>query len=348
MEVIQSEALTSNQGRELFWVTLVNDKGSAVRVTNLGCIIQSVIVPDRDGVMRDVTLGFDRVEDYFSEAYLADCPYFGAIVGRYANRISGARYSWGGQVHELSRNDGNNQLHGGGNFSRNPWQIVSTDPAHASVTFRYDSPDGEAGYPGNLRAEVTYRLTNDNELIYQIQAVTDQPTPVNMTNHAYFNLHGDASYIGDHRVGIPASLYFAQAEDLAVTGELLAVQGTPYDFTHPRTVDASWNPETGYDQAFLLNKAPAEWGLMGRAWSSKSGISLDVLSAEPVVQFYTGGFLNGIAGKGGQAYDKFSGFCFETHQHPNSVNIPDFPDTILRPGDTYRQTTVFKFGLEEF
>ncbi|HEY1007951.1 MAG TPA: aldose epimerase family protein [Sphingobacteriaceae bacterium] len=348
MEAIQSEKLISLQGRDLFWVTLRNDHGSTVRLTNLGCIIQSITVPDRDGMMRDVTLGFDDVSDYFSEGYLADCPYFGAIVGRYANRISGARYSWGGRVYRLTANNGSNQLHGGGHFSRQPWEIVSLDPAHAAVTFRYDSPDGEAGYPGNLRTEVTYRLTNENELIYQIQAVTDQPTPVNMTNHAYFNLHGDGTYIGDHRVQIPASLYFKQAEDLTVTGDLLAVQGTPYDFTHPRTVDAGWNAVSGYDQAFLLDKAPSEWGLMGRAWSAKSGISLEVLSAEPVVQFYTGGFLNGLAGKGGLRYEKFSGFCFETHQHPNAVNIPDFPDTVLRPGETYRQSTVFKFGLEEF
>lgn len=345
MEALQSDNLGSYQGHALYWVTLINDNGMTVRVTNLGCIIQSILVPDLQGVLRDVTLGFDRVEDYYDDKYLADCPYFGTIVGRYANRIGGGKFEYQGRVYNLTKNNGENTLHGGGSFSRKVWDIKSLDPSNGAVTFALFSPDGDEGFPGNVHAEVTYRLTNDNALEYVILGKTDRPTPMNMTNHAYFNLHGDGGYAGDHQIQILAAHYFAQHPDLVVTGELLPVEGTPYDFTDPKAMESDWDAETGYDQAFLAKKPASQFGLIARAWSKKTGIRLEVHSSEPVVQFYSGGFLNGISGKGGVVYQKFGGFCFETHQHPNAVNIPQFPDTIVQPGETYSQRTIFKFGV---
>ncbi|HEY0898129.1 MAG TPA: aldose epimerase family protein [Sphingobacteriaceae bacterium] len=347
MQAYQSDKLGSYQGRDLFWITLVNDNGSTVRVTNLGCIIQSILVPDLQGIFRDVTLGFDHVEDYYSERYLSECPYFGTIVGRYANRIGGGKYEYNGEVFNLTKNDGENTLHSAGSFSRKVWDIKSLEPNNAAVTFSLFSPDGDEGFPGNVEAEVTYRLTNDNELEYEIRGVTDQPTPMNMTNHAYFNLHADGGYAGDHLIQIPADNYFAQHPNLVVTGELLPVKDTRYDFTISKAMDHDWDPESGYDQAFLINKPASQWGLIASAWSAKTGISLEVYSSEPAVQFYSGGFLNGISGKDSRIYEKFSGFCFETHHHPNALNIPHFPNTIVQPGETYRQKTIFKFGLEK-
>lgn len=348
VEAVQSEKLTSLRGQDLYWVSLGNDQGMKVQVTNLGCIIQSILVPDREGVLRDVTLGFERVEEYFAPGYLADCPYFGAIVGRYANRVGRAQFEYEGNIYQLSKNNGENQLHGGGSFSHQGWQIKRVDPGNALVTFMLDSPNGDEGYPGNVHVEVTYQLTNNNDLIYHIEGTTDQPTPMNMTNHAYFNLHGDGGYAADHRIQIPAEKYFEQQEDLLVTGRLLPVAGTKYDFNIPRSVDQNWDPASGYDQAFLISKPQSEWGLIAKAYSERSGISLEVYSAEPVVQFYSGGFLDGIAGKAGHTYEKFGGFCFETHQHPNAINIPHFPDTIVKPGEVYTQKTTFKFGNQEF
>ncbi|HEY1024294.1 MAG TPA: aldose epimerase family protein [Sphingobacteriaceae bacterium] len=347
VKAIRSNVIACHQDRDIYWVTLENSKGMKVRVSNYGCIIQSILVPDRNGTLTDVTLGFDRVEDYYSEEYLANNPYFGAVVGRYVNRIGDARYECDGTVYQLSRNDGNNQLHGGGSFSQKVWELNSVDEDGGSVTFTMFSPDGDQGYPGNLRATVIYELTEDNELFYTIKAVTDQFTPVNMTNHTYFNLHGDSSSIGDHILQIPAMNYFEQRNDLVVTGNILPVAGTPYDFNSPKAIGYNWNTESGYDQAFELNKSYGRWGLVGKAYSNKTGISVEAFSEEPVVQLYTGGFLNGLNGKDGLIYGKFSGFCLETHHHPNAVNIPHFPNTILRPGDVYRQRTSFRFGTED-
>lgn len=342
MKATQSDVIATFGGRDIFWITLENEHRARIRITNYGCIIQSIIVPDKYGDPTDITLGFDRVEDYYSDHYLANSPYFGAIVGRYTNRIANAQYEYDGVVFHLSSNDGRHQLHSSGSLSQNVWDIESLEDG--KVTFSYVSPDGDNGFPGNLKTSVIYELTDNNELIYSITAVTDKPTPVNMTNHAYFNLHGDGSFIGDHILEIPAAGYLAQDVDLLPTGQVLPVAGTRYDFNVPKPIAADWDPLTGYDQAFVLQREYGQWGRVASVRSEKTGISLDVFSFEPVVQFYTAGSLNRMRGKNSCIYDKYSGFCLETHHHPNAVNIPAFPDTILRPGDIYQQRTMFRFG----
>ncbi len=339
-------------GAQVEAFTLTNARGVEVKAITYGGIIQSLRVPDRSGRFGDIVLGFDSLD-----GYLKDHPFFGAIIGRYGNRIGKAQFTLNGQTYKLAANNGPNHLHGGvKGFDKVVWtgQVVD-DKRGAAVAFSRTSPDGEEGYPGNLKVKVTYVLTDDNSLIVDYEATTDKATPVNLTQHSYFNLAGEGS--GDilaHELAINADRYTPVDDTLIPTGELASVAGTPFDFRKPVAIGARINDGhaqiangKGYDHNWVLNRKGAGLQLAARVKEPKSGRTLEVQTTEPGIQFYAGNFLDGtIKGKGGHVYGHRTGFCLETQHYPDSPNQPKFPSTILQPGQTYRTSTVFKFGAE--
>ncbi|WP_051189607.1 aldose epimerase family protein [Daejeonella oryzae] len=332
--------------KEIYSFILENDHGMQVVLSNYGGLIQKISVPDSSGIPTDVVLGFDDLKSYLSEEYLKSYPYFGVIIGRYANRILNSAFRLGDKNVKVSKNDGENQLHGGlEGFDKKVWDVfeLGTEP-NPHLVLSYLSKDGEEGFPGNLEVKISFTLTNDQELIVEISAITDQSTAVNMTHHGYFNLNGDARSIEDHIIKIPAKHILAQDENYVPNGKLIPVLHTAHDFTSEKAVNQDWNPEEGYDQAFVLDKKEGVMSLSASAYSKKTGIKMEVFSNQPVVQFYTSKHLNVENGKKGQSYKPFSGFCFETQVHPNAINIPSFPNTILNPGEVYDNTTTFKFS----
>jgi aldose 1-epimerase len=335
-------------GRPVTMFVLTNANGLELRAMTYGGIITSLKVPDRSGAMGDIVLGFDRIDDY-----LKDHPYFGAIVGRYGNRIAGGQFTLDGRTYALAKNNGPNHLHGGRRgFDKFVWAAAPA-ASGAAVTFSRTSPDGEEGYPGTLDARVTYTLTDSNELVVEYQATTDKPTPVNLTQHSYFNLTGDAA--GDilgHELMIRADRFTPVDATLIPTGALAPVQGTPFDFRQPAAIGARINDPheqlvkgKGYDHTFVLNRSGEGLEPAARVVEPKTGRTLDVSTTEPGVQFYTGNFLDGtLRGKGGRTYAQRTGFCLETQHFPDSPNQPAFPSTILRPGQQYFTKTVIIFG----
>lgn len=348
MKASQSEILFKHLGKDIYTIDLENDQGMKVCLSNYGGIIQSIVLPDRYGNFIDVVLGFEHIKDYLSEDYLAHYPYFGAVIGRYANRIANSRFPLNGEMIEVSANTPPHQLHGGfSGYDKQVWDVLSVEETPVpKVVFSYLSRDGEEGFTGNLRVKVSYELNNSNELLIKMEAETDQATAVNLCNHPYFNLNGEGSSIAQHVVEIPADHYLAQDADYVVTGQLLETRNSSHDFLQPTPIGKNWEEGEGYDQAFVLNKPHGEWGRAATAYSSQTGIKLEVLTDQPGVQFYTAKHLYINNGKKGMNYRPFTSFCLETQHHPNSVNIPEFPDTILRPGEKYIHQTAFKFSVE--
>ena len=346
---------TLPDGTEATLYTLTNASGSSVSVTDYGGIITSIVVPDRDGQMGDVALGFDSVEEYTSEAYRGALPYFGAIIGRYGNRIGGAEFEIDGETYELAANNGENHLHGGETgFDGVMW---SAEPVEGQAALRLTrtSPDGEEGYPGNLDVAVTYTLTDDDRLVIDYEATTDAPTVVNLTNHTYFNLTADpTNTILDHRLQINAEGFTPVDAGLIPTGEVRAVAGTPFDFRQPTPIGEGIDAEDeqiargpGYDHNWMLRDAPGGLIEAARVVEPTTGRVLVVETTEPAIQFYAGNFLDGsITGKGGVSYARRTGFCLETQHAPDSPNQPDFASTVLRPGETYSSQTVYAFGTQ--
>ena len=327
---------------------LANASGMAVSFLSLGGIITAVRVPDRSGVIADVVPGYDTLSEY-----LADTRYFGALIGRYANRIAGATFTLGGIVYPLTPNDGRNQLHGGrrGLHSRvwtvDPFTSGSAPGAVLSCT----SPSGDEGYPGELRVRVTYTLTGDNALVFDYEAVTDRATPVNLTQHSYFNLAGhDAGSVLDHELTVYASHYLPVNDELIPTGELRRVQGSVFDFRAPRPVRAGSGSDApvDYDHTFVLDAAgTSDVHRAARLHDPRSGRTLCIETSEPGVQFYSGNQIgNGQGGKGGCLYGSYSSLALETQHYPNSPNEPRFPSTILQPGVAYRSRTVYRFSTD--
>jgi aldose 1-epimerase len=331
--------------------TLKNAAGMEVRVITYGGRLVSLKAPGRDGKFADVVLGFDSLE-----GYLGEHPYFGALVGRYGNRIAKGRFKLDGKEYKLAINNGVNSLHGGlKGFDKVLWvgrEVPGGDP---SLELTYLSKDGEEGYPGNLTQKVTYTLTAANELKIDYAATTDKDTVVNVTNHSYFNLAGQGQ--GDilgHVLQLNAAKFTPVDAGLIPTGELKSVEGTPFDFRQPTVIGARINAEDeqvkrggGYDHNFIVDGAPGTLRLAARVSEPTSGRVLEVSTTQPGVQFYTGNFLDGtVKGKGGVAYAKRSGFCLETQHFPDSPNHPDFPTTTLKPGEEYKSTTVFKFSVQ--
>jgi len=335
-------------GRAVEVFTLTNPTGIEVRASSYGATLVSIRTPDRRGTFADITLGFDSLDGYLTRSR-----FFGALVGRYANRIAGGRFVIDGQTFQLAVNSGTNHIHGGlKGFDKVLWQGEPFEhDGVAGVTFRYTSRDGEENYPGALNTTVTYTLTPRNELVIDYAATTDKPTIVNLTQHSYFNLAGEGN--GDvlgHEVMLNADRFTPVDAALIPTGELASVAGTPFDFRTSTAIGARIDADhpqlklaRGYDHNFVLN---GDSGLAARVIEPSSGRTLEVHTTEPGVQFYTGNNLAGSVGKGGHTYGPRSGFCLETQHFPDSPNKPNFPSTILRPGETYRSKTVFAFGVK--
>lgn len=339
------------EGDSVDLFVLKNKAGLQAAVTNFGGRLVGLLVPAKDGRLVDVVLGYDSLAPYRRQGE----PFFGATVGRYANRIAGATFTINGQRYQLENNDKGNTLHSGGTgFHKKVWQARShTD---SSLALFFESPDGEGGFPGKLGVQVTYTLTHDNSLRIQYEATTDKPTVVNLTNHSYFNLEGEGSgSVYDHELMIPADSITATNFDLIPTGSLRAVAGTPLDFRAPRPIGLRIDEEDelikngkGYDHNFVLDKESGVLGLAARVRAPKSGIVMEVLTTEPGIQLYTGNFLNkSEIGKGGKVYDRRHAFCLETQHFPDAPNRPQFPSTLLYPGDTFRSTTVYRFSVAQ-
>ena len=325
--------------------TLNNGKGMTVKITNYGAIVTSIVVPDSAGQAGDVVLGFDSLSGYLKEP-----PYFGAIVGRYGNRIAKGRFKLDGKEYKLATNNGPNHLHGGlKGFDKVVWQAkeLNTD-REPSLQLTYQSKDGEEGYPGNLSVTAVYTLTGDNELKIDYTATTDKATPINLTNHSYFNLAaGKAENALQHQMMIAADRYTVVDATLIPTGELRPVKGTSFDFTTPHSIGERIEKVEGggYDHNYVLNHAEGQFGRVARVHDPLSGRVMEVYTDQPGVQFYSGNFLDGsLTGKGGAQYVKHYGFCLETQHFPDSPNQPQFPSTLLKPGETYRTATTYKFS----
>jgi aldose 1-epimerase len=330
--------------------TLTNAKGTKAAITNYGGIIVSLETPDRTGKLADIVLGFDSLD-----GYLGEHPYFGAIIGRYGNRIAKGRFTLDGVEYRLATNNGENALHGGvKGFDKVVWNAKEfSQHSRRGVELSYLSKDGEEGYPGNLTAIVRYTLTDDNELHVDYSASTDKATIVNLTNHSYFNLAGEGE--GDilgHEVLINADRFTPVDGGLIPRGQLQFVEGTPFDFTTRTAIGARINSDDeqirlggGYDHNFVLNARTGFMKLAGEAYDPKTGRVMEVRTTEPGLQFYTGNFLDGsIRGKGGKVYNRRFGFCMETQHFPDSPNQHAFPTTVLKPGERYTSQTIFRFS----
>ena len=330
--------------KEVISVELTNDKGTLVNIFNYGTIINKFIVENAKGEKQDIVLGFDTFEQYVSEDYLANYPYFGAIIGRYANRIKGGKFEVDGYEYQLAQNNGADCLHGGVNgFDRKVWDIIAvSESPNASVTFQYFSLDGEENFPGDLAVQLRFDLTNNDELILTYHADTDEATPINLTHHSYFNLAKGGGQINNHVHQMNASHYLEQDENSVVTGNVLPVDGTHHDFKKGKAIGEGWDKENGYDQTYVLDKEYGDLTLASKTTETNSGLSLLVYSTEPVAHFYTAKYVNVKNGKGGKDYNEFDAFCVETQHHPNAVNIDHFPSTVLWPEEDYTQTTIYK------
>ena len=332
--------------------TLSNENGMEVTVTNFGGRITSVVIPDRDGVKRDVVLGFDKVEDYYPQNNMSD---FGASIGRYANRIADAKFSIDGTEYTLSANDHGNCLHGGfTGWQYQPYKVVEADASH--VKLQIVSPDGDNGFPGNVTAYVTYTLTADNKIDISYSATTDAPTVINMTNHSYFNLSGDPTRsIVDDELYINAS-QFTPIDSVSIPNDANRdVEGTPFDFRQMHRIGDNIDaPDCeqiangrGYDHNWVLDTAGDPANVAATLYCPQSGIGLNVYTDEPGIQVYTGNFLNGTqTGKGGIVYNHRTGICLETQHFPDSPHHPEWPSVVLRPGETYTSHCVYEFFIK--
>ena len=348
LNVIRAPFGTLPDGRAVEIFTLANPSGVEVRTIPYGAIIVSIKVPDRAGTIDDVVLGFDALDGYLKQS-----PYFGAVVGRYGNRIAKGRFAIDGTPFRLATNNGPNHLHGGvRGFDKLLWHAeMFLREDEAGVVYTLTSPDGDEGYPGTLNAKVTYTLTAANALTVDYDATTDKPTVVNLTQHSYFNLAGRGDILG-HRLTIDADRYTPVDATLIPTGELAPVDGTPFDFRQPTMIGARIGADNGqirngggYDHNWVLGSAKALQHA-AKLEDPSSGRTLDVSTTEPGLQFYSGNFLDGtLTGKGGRVYQKRAAVCLETQHFPDSPNHPNFPSTLLRPGERYQSKTVFGFGV---
>ena len=343
---------TGADGTEVALFTLRNASGVEARIMSYGGTVVSLKVPDRDGSLGDVVLGYDELAGYVgAKAYL------GALVGRYGNRIGKARFALGGVAYPLAANDGAHHLHGGWKgFDKVVWDATpATTPAGPKLVLDYLSKDGEEGYPGNLSVQATYTLTNQNELGIELTATTDRDTVVNLTHHSYFNLVGQGRRdIVGHRLTIDADRFTPVDAGLIPTGELRSVEGTPFDFRRETAIGARIDEDDdqlahgrGYDHNWVLRDAPGPLRRAARVFEPESGRVLEVFTTEPGLQFYSGNYLEGARGKGGAVYGRRSGLCLETQHYPDSPNQASFPTTTLRAGEVYQTTTVYRFSVEQ-
>lgn len=349
---VTSAPFGSTDGKDITLYTLTNKKGATAKIMTYGGIVQSLKVPDSKGDMVDVVLGYDDLQ-----GYVTNNPYFGALIGRYGNRIGGGKFTLNGKTYTLATNNGPNHLHGGlKGFDKQSWAAKPMcSKAGPALVMAYTSPDMEEGYPGTLKVTAVYTLTDNNELKVTFHATTDKPTIVNLTHHSYFNLSGGGTIL-DHLCYINADKTTPVDSGLITTGEMKEVTGTPFDFRKPTSIGERINdPDTvlqygpGYDHNWVVNqKKPGQLTLQARVTSPKTGISMEVLSDEPCLQFYAGNFLDGtIKGKGGVVYQQRTGFCMEPQHAPDSPNKPHWPSVVLKPGETYHNTIIYKFSAQK-
>ena len=343
---ISKQAWGQADGQAVDLYSLTNSKGTIVKITNFGGIVTSFITKDKNDAASSIVVGFDSIAQY-----LQSPPYFGAIIGRYGNRIGGGKFSIGDQTYSLATNDGANHLHGGiKGFDKVIWTADPVSDTVASLSLHYLSKDGEEGYPGNLDVTVKYTLTDEDELRIEYDATTDKPGPVNLTNHSYFNLTGDVqATILDHQLQIDANGYTPVDPGLIPTGEIKAVAGTPFDFTTAKSIGSRIDSvEGGYDHNWVLNSKGSSLQKVATLSDSVSGRYLEVFTTEPGLQFYSGNFLDGkFINHTGSAVKLRSALCLETQHFPDSPNKKEFPSTILEPGQKYHSVTVYKVGVKK-
>jgi aldose 1-epimerase len=347
--MVQKELIGTYKGKEVYQMTLKNKSGNVIRLTNFGARITWIEVPDKNGARENVAFGFDTFD-----GMIKGDPYFGAVVGRYANRIARGKFSLDGVGYSLALNNGPNSLHGGpGGWHSVVWESeIIKNAEFPTVKFSYKSPDMEEGYPGNMNIEVTYTWNDKNEIVIDYACTTDKKTVLNITNHAYFNLHGAGNGdILDHQLVIKASGFVPVDSTLIPTGEIRPVAGTPFDFTTPHTVGERIGENydqlifgKGYDHTFVLNNKDE---VDASVYEPASGRLMEVITDQPGVQFYCGNFLDGSKiGHGGKPYIYRSGLCLETGHYPDSPNHPDFPTTVLNPGETFKSQTIYRFTVK--
>jgi len=335
---------------DVYLFSLKNNNGIEIKITNYGGIITSIITPDKNGNFSDIVLGFETLDEY-----LSGHPYFGAIIGRYCNRIKNGTFMLNGIQYNLAKNDGENHLHGGlKGFDKVLWYSnIRKDEEKELLEISYLSKDMEEGYPGNLQVKVTYSLNNNNELKIEYIAITDEDTIINLTNHSYFNLSGEETIL-NHELKIYADYFTPIDSTLIPTGELLSVNNTPFDFRDFELIGKRIDYDNeqlkygnGYDHNFVLNKKDNSLTLAAELFSKESGRLLQVFTTEPAIQFYSGNFLDGsIKGKNQKVYTRRSGLCLETQHYPDSPNKKNFPSVVLKRGYEYKQITIFKFGVK--
>jgi len=340
----------TKDGTPVYLYTLRNSKGVEARISTYGGLVISLKVPDRNGNLGDVTLGYDSLEGYLKET-----PYFGALIGRYGNRIAKGKFILDGKEYTLAVNNGSNALHGGlKGFDKVVWEPKFLASAEGpALQLNYLSKDGEEGYPGNLSVTAVYTLTEDNALKLEFTATTDKDTVANLTHHSYFNLAGKGDILG-HVVMLPADQFTPVDDTLIPTGKLEPVEGTPFDFRKPTAIGARINQDDqqlkfggGYDHNWVINKPLGQYGLMARVTEPTTGRVMEVFSTEPGLQFYSGNFLDGtITGKRGWVYQHRNGFCMEPQHYPDSPNKPQFPTVVLKPGQVYKNTIVYRFSTQ--
>ena len=350
---ISEEPFGEVDGKKVMLYTISNQQGLTVKITNYGGIITSLMIPDKTGKTADIVLGYDNLQ-----GYLAKTPYFGAIVGRYGNRIAGGQFTLNDETYNLAKNNNVNHLHGGlKGFDKVVWdaKVIKEEKA-VRLVLSYLSPDGDEGYPGNLQVEVTYTVGESNQVKIDYHATTDKPTIVNLTHHSYFNLTGDPEQtILDHELMIQSEHFLPVDSTLIPTGELLAVKGTPFDFLEFRRIGDSINVDDqqivrggGYDHCWVFRENPGEPQKVASLFDPSSGRLMEVITTEPGMQFYSGNFLDGsITGKGGITYGHRVALCLETQHFPDSPNQPSFPAVTLNPGEEYISSTIYRFSLNK-
>ena len=345
VSITETEFGTMDDGRQVYEYTLSNDNGMEVQIINYGGIVTSIKVPDSKGNMENVILGFDELDKY-----LKGDPFFGATIGRYGNRIENGTFKLNGETYELPANDGEQHLHGGPKgFFEQYWESeIIEQNGREALQLSYLSEDGEQGYPGNLDVDVTFSVLEDNVLRIEYNAETDKATPVNLTNHAYFNLKGDPTQpILDHKLTLPAEHYTPVDANLIPTGEIKAVEGTPFDFTEPMAIGSRIDQvEGGYDHNWVISQEASDTLQMAaRLEDPESGRVMEIYSHEPGIQFYSGNFLDGsYEGQNGRKFELHGAMCLEPQHFPDSPNQPDFPSTILEPGEQYHTVSEYHFS----
>ncbi|HEV2835752.1 MAG TPA: aldose epimerase family protein [Pyrinomonadaceae bacterium] len=337
---ITSQKFGTTDDQEVSLYTLTNEHGLEVSITNYGAAVVSLMAPDRNGKFGDVVLGYETLEEY-----VRNPRYFGGLIGRHANRIGRGKFSLNGASYQLTQNNGVNHLHGGlRGFDKRVWNVIGVvDDDRKILRLGYLSRDGEEGYPGNLSAAVTYKLLPDNELEIEYRATTDRDTIVNLTNHSYFNLAGKGTIL-DHELTLHADSFTPVSNELIPTGEIKAVENTPMDFRSSKAIGTDLSSAGGYDHNFVLRDfeglRPA-----ARLFEPTTGRVLEILTTEPGIQFYSGNFLDGsLIGKGGAVYHKYAGLCLEPQHFPDAPNHVNFPSTVLRPGEVYKHTSIYRFS----